>query len=281
MTDPLGLLRAVQLGFFLAAGAAVGSFLNVVAYRLPQGRSVVLPPSSCPSCMRRIRPWENIPVLSWFLLLGRCRGCRSPIAFRYPLVEALSAGVWGGLFLLHSQPIAAVENGDAILQTALWGSYFSVLLAISLIDLDHFIVPDVLSLPLIPLGIAAAAVLDLRGLEGPGFPGSVVGACMGGGAMLLLAWIGQLVFGREALGAGDIKLMAAVGAWQGAHPTLLTTVFVASLLGSLIGIAAMARSGRRRGARIPFGPYLCLGAGVAWLWGNALWAWVLGGGFQA
>ncbi len=250
-------------------GAVTGSFLNVVSFRLPLGRSVVRPASACPTCKSPVRPWHNIPVLSWLLLRGRCYDCGAHFSGRYPLVEAACAGLWMLLYLHHvPNPEALLIGPQPLLPVVLYGGYFSALLAISLIDADHFIVPDVISLPLIPLGITAVALLDSFGLSSVTAPQAVLGALLGAVSMLSLAATGRLLMGREALGMGDVKLVAAIGAWQGAHPTLLLCVFIASLIGSVVGISYMAIHGRQRHLKLPFGPYLCVGALSAWLLGE-------------
>lgn len=260
-----------------ALGAVVGSFLNVVSYRLPLGRSVVSPGSACPSCKSTIRPWHNIPVLSWLLLRGRCHDCGAGFSIRYPLVEAAAAGLWILVYLHFVPGPEALAGGpQPLIPVVLYGSYFSALLAISLIDAEHFIVPDVISLPLVPIGITAIALLDRAGLSEVPLPSAVAGAFAGALAMLALAGFGRLLLGREALGMGDVKLVAAIGAWQGAHPTLLLTIFIASLLGSIVGIAWMAVHGRQRHLKLPFGPYLCCGALAAWLWGRDIVSHFLG-----
>jgi len=252
-------------------GGLVGSFLNVVAYRLPEGLSVVSPPSACPSCGRGVRPWHNVPVLGWVMLRGACADCGSRISPRYPCVEAACALLWGLLFWVMVPDVDALIGGLALPAFGLFALYFSALLAISLIDLDHYIVPDVISLPLIPLGIASTALLHAHGSDVPSVPAAVAGAVLGGGVMLAIAVGGRMMFGREAMGMGDVKLVAAIGAWQGAWPTLLLTIFSASLLGSVLGIAAISLRGRDRALRIPFGPYLCAGALFAWIAGD----WVI------
>ncbi len=275
-TDPLVEIWAAALVISVVVGGLVGSFLNVVAWRLPNGRSVVHPPSACPHCGRQIRPWHNVPVLGWLLLRGRCADCKSPISSRYPLVEAACAGLWGLLFLAMIPSPEALQSAASIPAFGAFAAYFSALLAISLIDADHFIVPDVISLPLIPLGIAAVALLHTAGAQVPSLPNAVLGAAVGGGVMWAIAWGGRLAFGREAMGMGDVKLVAAIGAWQGAWPTLLLTIFGASLLGSVVGLGSIALRGRDRPAKIPFGPWLCAGALIAWVAGDWIMArWLL------
>ena len=264
------------LGVAALVGGLVGSFLNVVAWRLPNGRSVVHPPSACPHCGRPIRPWHNVPVLGWAMLRGKCADCASPIAVRYPLVEAACAGLWALLFVVMVPTAETLLEPGALPAFGAFALYFSALLAISLIDADHFIVPDVISLPLIPLGITAVALLSPLTTRVPDLPEVVLGAALGGGVMWGIAAGGRLAFGREAMGMGDVKLVAAIGAWQGAWPTLLLTIFGASLLGSIVGLGSMALRGRDRPAKIPFGPWLCAGALIAWVAGDWITArWLL------
>lgn len=262
-------------------GASIGSFVNVVAGRLPEGRSVVRPPSACPRCGHPIRPWDNLPVLSWFLLRGRCRDCRGPISFRYPLVEAGAGLLW--LALLAGAARAASSGPgpfrpEELLLVLAYGPYFSALLAASLIDADHFVVPDSISLPLIPIGLSVAGLLDCFGIGSVSLPDAVFGAIAGAGLMLVIAVAGRLAFGREAMGMGDVKLVAAIGAWQGIHPALLLTIFGGAVYGSVVGIALMITRGRNRAAKLPFGPYLCAGALTAWLWGDAIMEAIFPGG---
>ena len=259
---------------FTFVGACVGSFLNVVAWRLPAGQSVASPPSACPKCGSRIRPWDNIPVLSWLILRGKCRDCGTKISPRYPMVEALCGCLWLVVFL-HTIPKPEMLLKLEMLQLpALFGLYVSALLAMSLIDADHFIIPDVISLPLIPIGIAVTALLNLQGLPSISVPASIFGATAGAGIMLAIALLGRLLFGREAMGMGDVKLVAMIGAWRGLLPALPLTVFLGSLLGSIFGISATILRGGKP-PKLPFGPYLCAGAIGAWLFGDPIVAWLL------
>jgi leader peptidase (prepilin peptidase)/N-methyltransferase len=155
-----------------------------------------------------------------------------------------------------------------------YGVFFSALLAMSLIDADHFIIPDVISLPLIPLGIGTVGVLNLLSLESISVPSSIFGATIGAGVMLAIALLGRLLFGREAMGMGDVKLVAAIGAWQGVWPALPLTVFLGSLFGSVFGIGStLVRGGKP--PKLPFGPYLCAGAYGAWLFGERIVRWLI------
>jgi len=270
LVDPLVAHHRFLWGIAVVLGGLVGSFLNVVAHRLPAGRSVVHPPSACPRCDARIRPWHNIPVLGWLLLRGRCRDCGLAIAARYPAVEAACAVLWGALFFVMVPEPSVLLEPARVGGFVLYAAYFSALLGACLIDADHFILPDVIILPLIPLGWIAVALLDGAGASTIPFPSAVLGAIGGTLALLAIAFAGRLAFGREAMGMGDVKLVAAIGAWQGLHPTLILTIFGASLLGSVLGIGVMMLRGRDRPAKLPFGPYLAGAALISWLAGEAI-----------
>jgi len=263
------------LAFTVFVGACVGSFLNVVAGRLPEGRSVSSPPSACPHCKHPIRPWHNIPVLGWLILAGRCRDCAEPISVRYPLVEAGCAALWALIFVTLVPDAAALTDPVGVLLPLLgFELFFSALLAISLIDADHFIVPDEISLPLIPLGIAATAMLHAAGLSTTSFVDVTFGAIAGAGVMLAIRALGYTLFRREAMGMGDVKLVAAVGAWMGLHPALFLTIFGGSVIGAVAGISvSLIRRGRP--PMLPFGPYLCAGALLAFVWGDQVMAVLL------
>ncbi len=256
-------------------GACVGSFLNVVAARLPEGRSVSHPPSACPHCRHPIRPWDNVPVLAWLWLRARCRDCGEPISARYPLVEAGCAALWGLVFVVQvPDPAALADPAAALLPLVAWEVFFSALLAMSLVDADHFIIPDEISLPLIPLGIAAVAMLDAAGLGEVGFVQSVFGAIAGAGVMLAIRWLGGVMFRREAMGMGDVKLIAGIGAWMGLHPAIFLTIFGGSVIGAVVGITvSIVRRGKP--PMLPFGPYLCAGALLAFVAGDRIMAALL------
>jgi leader peptidase (prepilin peptidase)/N-methyltransferase len=256
------------LAFTVFVGACVGSFLNVVAGRLPEGRSISSPPSACPHCKHPIRPWHNIPVIAWILLRAKCRDCSEPISIRYPLVEAGCAALWALIFVtLVPDAQALTDPAGALLPLLGYELFFSALLAISLIDADHFIVPDEISLPLIPLGITAIAMLHAAGLSEVSFVDVVFGAIAGAGVMLAIRWIGGIMFSREAMGMGDVKLVSAIGAWMGVHPAIFLTIFGGSVIGAAAGISvSLIRRGKP--PMLPFGPYLCAGALVAFVWGD-------------
>jgi leader peptidase (prepilin peptidase)/N-methyltransferase len=247
----------IVFAFFF--GAVVGSFLNVCIHRIPKGESVVAPASHCPACRTPIRPWDNIPLVSFALLRGRCRACGNPISWRYPLVEALA----GTLFA------TTVARFGVTPQAAFLLAFLSGLVVVSFIDLDYQIIPNVVTLPGIPLGLLAGLVL-----EEPPLLDRVMGTLLGAGFLYLVLFYGGALFGQEAMGEGDLNLIALVGAFLGWKAVALT-IFLGCLFGSAVGLVLIA--GRRLGRRqhIPFGPFLSLGAVVALFWGDRLIAWYL------
>lgn len=239
-----------------ALGAAIGSFLNVCIYRLPLGESIAWPGSRCPSCQAPIRPLENIPLLSYLILRGRCRHCRKPISWRYPLVEALNG--LGYVLLLWQFGL--------IWTTAIYALFFSSLVVVTFIDLDYQIIPDLITLPGIGVGLAAGYFLP------QGFMSSLIGFLVGGGFFYLVADLSYRILKQEGMGGGDIKLIAMIGAFLGWHQVILT-IFLASLSGAVIGLSIMAVKGWARRTPIPFGPFLAFGAVLALFWGPAMMEW--------
>ena len=238
-------------------GICIGSFLNVCIYRLPEGKSIVHPPSSCPGCGTTIRFYDNIPLMSWLFLRGRCRDCQTPIPFRYALVELL-----GGLMAV----CVYVKFGPSI-EGIVFYAFIAALLTITFIDLDHQIIPDVISLPGIPLGFAASFFMpSITWME------SLIGILVGGGSLYAVAWGYALITGKEGMGGGDIKLLAMIGAflgWKG----VLVTIFMGSAIGTLAGLTAMLGEKKDMKMRIPFGPFLAMGAVISIFFGNALIVW--------
>jgi leader peptidase (prepilin peptidase)/N-methyltransferase len=246
-----GLLVAGLLGLI------VGSFLNVVIHRLPDRKSIVSPSSSCPSCGARIDPFDNVPVLSWIALGGRCRSCHARISIRYPLVELSNAVLWVGVLR------AAPSWGDA----ATGAFLTSACLALAAIDLDHEILPDAITLPGIGVGLALSFVSVQRTpLE------ALLGAVLGAGALFLLAFVYEKLARVEGMGLGDVKMLGMAGALLG-PAGVVVTVFVASVTGSLAGLSWILLKGGGGKTRIRFGPFLALGAVVAWFFGEPLVAW--------
>ncbi|MGE5189125.1 MAG: prepilin peptidase [Gemmatimonadota bacterium] len=235
-------------------GACVGSFMNVVIHRLPRGESIVRPASRCPACGRRIRAWEIVPLVSFALLKGRCAGCRGRISWRYPAVEALT-GAGYALILLADGPGALLAR-DLV--------FFSLLVPIAAIDIDHRIIPDTLSLG----GIAVGLLFSF--LPGGDWKGSLAGGVLGGGVLYGTALAYEKSTGREGMGGGDVKLIAMIGTFLGWRAALLT-IFLGSVLGVAGGVLAMRRGGDGLKTAIPFGPYLCVAALVSRHLGPDLW----------
>ncbi len=234
-------------------GAIFGSFLNVCIVRLPADQSVLRPRSRCPKCGTPIAWHDNVPIVSWLLLRGRCRRCAQPIAIRYPLVEALVAAMWAGAvwyYGLHLDALAAAV-------------FATLLLGIALTDAGHLIIPDEFSLGGLVLGLS----LSLRaGL--PGLTHAVLGAAVGFGVLFVVAWAGEKVFRKEAMGGGDIKMMAMVGAFVGWKGVLLT-IFGGALLGTIVFVPLTI--GKKR--LVPFGVFLAAAAALTFVFGEAIIDW--------
>ena len=239
-------------------GSCIGSFLNVVIHRLPRGESIVSPRSRCPGCGREIGAWENIPIVSFIALGGKCAGCGGAISWRYPAVELLTASAFAAILLLDGPGVPLVR--DLLL--------FSLLVPIAFIDIDHRIIPDELSLG----GLAAGLLLSF--LPGGDWKGSIAGALLGGGILYATAILYEKVRGTEGMGGGDIKLLAMIGAFLGWRGSL-ATIFLGALLGTAGGILAMRKGGEGLKTAIPFGPYLCVAALGARYLGGEFWGWIL------
>ncbi len=244
--------------FFL--GLCIGSFLNVCIYRLPLGKSIVRPRSMCPSCGHPIHLLDNIPLFSFLILRGKCRHCHTHIPWRYPLVELIT-----GLFA-----VCIFLKFGLQVQAPIYLLFIAGLLIITFIDIDHKIIPDMISLPGILIGFAAAFIMpDL------GYKNSLAGILIGGGSLYTIAWIYTLITKREGMGGGDIKLLAMIGAfigWQG----VIFTIFTASALGTAAGLIQMIISRSNMKLAIPFGPFLSMGAITFIFFGRALIAWYFG-----
>jgi leader peptidase (prepilin peptidase)/N-methyltransferase len=245
-------------------GSIVGSFLNVCIYRIPRDSSIILPPSRCPSCNAPIKPYDNIPIISFVLLGGKCRQCRTRISPRYPLVEALNA-------LLYVLVLWRFGPGWHM---PLLFAFCSTMLVITFIDLDFQIIPDSITLPGTAVGLIAGSLIlpdPFDRLSPLGFRESVIGLLSGGLVFFLIAEVSYRILRQEAMGGGDIKMMAMVGAFLGWKSVLLTT-FAGSLAGSLIGVLLMLFKGTGRKTKIPFGPFLALGALLSMFCGQEILA---------
>jgi leader peptidase (prepilin peptidase)/N-methyltransferase len=245
--------------FALMLGAVVGSFLNVCICRLPEGKSIVFPASACPLCGTQIRWYDNIPIVSFLLLRARCRSCRAPISWRYPLVEALNAILTLMLF---------IKYGPSLPFLALF-IFCSALVVITFIDLDHQIIPDEISLPGIVVGFVFSFFLPWSS-----WLNSLLGILLGGGSLFVVAWGYEKMTGKEGMGGGDVKLLAMMGAFLGWR-SVLFIIFAASLVGSVIGVTVMMIQKKDVKLAIPFGPFLAFGAILYIFYGRQIIAWYL------
>jgi leader peptidase (prepilin peptidase)/N-methyltransferase len=234
--------------FFAVAGAAVGSFLNVLICRIPEGQSIVFPSSHCPKCRHPIRFYDNIPLLSYLVLKGKCRDCHDKISLRYPLVEAMTALM--ALLLFWKFGLSLKYLFSFIFTAAL--------IVITFIDFDHQIIPDVITLPGIPLFfIVAVFFMGISVWE------SLLGILIGGGCLFAIAFGYEVITKREGMGGGDIKLLAMLGAFLG-WKSLFFILFVSSLMGAVIGISLIIAKGKDMKYAVPFGPFLSVAA-IAYL----------------
>jgi len=270
----------MEVAIALVFGLVIGSFLNVVIIRLPQGISVVTPRSRCPQCKRLIPWYENIPVLSYVFLRGRCRGCARRISARYPFIEALSGLV---SVLVYFKFGLSVEWGIFL-------AFSTALIALAFIDLDHRILPDAITLNGIWVGMLssiylaqpnalASRLLRLIGIEATNpriaaLIASIVGAIVGGGLLWGVAEAYLRLRGIEGMGFGDVKMMAMVGAFLGA-PLALLTIMIGSLLGSVIGLLFISFAGKTREYELPFGTFLAAAGILTVLYGEDLVRWYI------
>lgn len=247
---------SLAIGVVAALGLAIGSFLNVCIYRLPRGESVVTPPSRCPSCGHRLRWFDNVPVLGWLLLRGRCRSCRAAISPMYPLVESATAGLFVlQLWQVGWQPLLPIRL-----------LFVAAMIVLFMIDLQHRILPNVITLPGILVGLVACLFFE------PGWRSSLIGVAAGGGVLWV---IGEAYFrlrGEEGMGFGDVKMLAMIGAFLG-WQLMLVTLLLASFAGSLIGGAMIVVDRGNMKYALPLGSFLALGAIVATHVGYPLVAW--------
>ncbi len=245
--------------FALLFGAIIGSFLNVCIYRLPREESIATPGSHCPQCRQPIHFYDNVPILSYLMLRGKCRYCNASISVQYPIVEAITAVSSLCLF---------VKFGLSWSYLVYFG-FVAALITITVIDLYHQIIPDVISLPGIGGGLLASFFLPRIN-----FVGSVLGMVVGGGSLFLVAVLYQWLFKREGMGGGDVKLLAMIGAFLGWKAVILT-ILLSSLIGSITGVLVMVAKGKDFKYAIPFGPFLSLGAVISLFYGERIIRWYL------
>ena len=265
-------------------GAMIGSFLNVCICRVPEGKSIVTPGSHCPRCGKAIRWYDNLPLISFLLLRGRCRHCHGSISVQYPLVEGVTALLSLLLFMRFGPS----------LQYVIYFAFAAALVVVTVIDLYHQIIPNVISLPGIAAGLLASwflpnpALLDglLRGLlfqagrigvnlsNHAAFVDSLLGILLGGGSLLLVIHLYYWLRKAEGMGGGDVKLLAMVGGFLGWKAVIVTIIF-SSFIGSIVGVALMVRKGKDLKYAIPYGPFLSLGAMMALFYGEGLIVWYL------
>jgi leader peptidase (prepilin peptidase)/N-methyltransferase len=250
---------AVAIAIVTAFGAIVGSFLNVCVYRLPLQKSIVWPASACTTCNRELLWYENIPVVSWLALRGRCRTCRTRISVQYPLVEAITAAMFGLAWWYYGP-------GPLLASRLIFGCALIVLFAI---DLEHHLLPNVITVP----GIAIGFVFSL--FTEPGWEASLIGLVAGGGALYAVAEVYYRVRHEEGLGMGDVKMLAMIGAFLGWKLALLT-LMLASFAGTIIGLLLIVTKRGGMKYALPFGTFLALGAAAAASVGPNLLDWYLG-----
>ncbi|HNU74665.1 MAG TPA: prepilin peptidase [Deltaproteobacteria bacterium] len=237
-------------------GLFIGSFLNVCIHRIPREESIVFPSSRCPKCREKIRPWDNIPVLSYLFLRGRCRHCKEKISPRYPLVETLSALI--ALAMLYRFGLTAAFF--------IYYAWACVLLVITFIDIDYQIIPDSLSIGGIVVGLALVWWLPVS------YPEALIGLGVGAGLLIVVIYGYYFLTGKQGMGGGDVKLLGMIGVFTGWEGVLFT-IFMGSLLGSLVGIPWALLQKKNMQAAIPFGPFLALGAFINVLFGDMLIDW--------
>ncbi|MSQ03288.1 MAG: prepilin peptidase [Myxococcales bacterium] len=251
-------------------GLLFGSFMNVCIARMPEDRSVVHPGSACPKCAAPIKPYDNVPVLAWMWLRGRCRACRAPISPLYPLVEA-TFGVLMVLLFRHVVGDIVYFDAPHVVAVVWYGWLLFAVLAMTFTDLQHKIIPDEFSIYSVPVGVGGAALLGWLGYEGsPTWQQSVIGALVGGGLLASVIGLYWVVRREEGMGWGDAKLLAMFGAWFGAFPGVAGILMIGSVTGSLVGVGAVLILRRGLKLAIPFGPFLGLGALVWCFFGRAI-----------
>ena len=256
-----GLLYILSF-FSFALGACIASFLNVVIWRVPRGESIVSPPSHCPKCNAPIKWYQNIPILSWLALRGKCANCKAPISPRYILIETLGGALFLAAFVKYG-----TDSGlaPAVLDTTVAWFWISLMIVGSMIDFDHKLLPDFVTVGGMILGVVVGVIDSCRQQSIVPVAWSVVGLAFGFGLLWLIRFLGSKAFKREAMGLGDVFLMGAVGALFG-PVAVLVALILSSVFGSIVGLSMVALSKTKFGkfVEIPYGPYICMGC-LAWM----------------
>jgi len=241
-------------------GLIVGSFSNVCIYRIPRNESIIYPASHCPKCRSKIKPFDNIPLLSYILLKGRCCNCKSKISLQYPIVEFLTGLTYLTIYLIYGLSI----------QSLIYIILSSALIIIAFIDLNQQIVPDIISLPGIVIGFIISFFVPYIS-----FINSAIGVLVGGGIILIIGMAGSIIFKKEAMGGGDVKLAAMIGAFLG-WKYIIISLFLGFFTGALAGIFLIVAKIKSREDMVPFGPFIVLGSFITLLWGEKIISWYLG-----
>ena len=242
--------------FAFLFGSVIGSFLNVCIYRLPREESLSSPSSYCPHCQKPIRFYDNIPIISYLVLRGKCRSCGNLISPRYALVELLTA-IFSLFLFLHF----------SLTEYFIYFCFFSSLVVVTFIDFKHQIIPNTISLPGIGVGFLASFILPRIS-----YLDSLFGIALGGGVLYLIAMGYYLITKTEGMGMGDVKLLAMIGAFLGSKAVIIT-IFLSAFLGALVGITLIVFKGKSRKYAIPYGPFLAIGALATLFWGDSLLGW--------
>jgi leader peptidase (prepilin peptidase)/N-methyltransferase len=250
----------INIVLIFILGLIVGSFSNVCIYRIPRNESIIYPASHCPNCRSNISPKDNIPLLSYLLLKGRCRNCKSKIPIQYPIVEFLSGLIYLIIYLIYGLNI----------QSLIYIILSSALIIIAFIDLNEQIVPDEISLPGIVIGFIISFFVPYIS-----FINSALGVLVGGGIILIIGLAGSVIFKKEAMGGGDVKLAAMIGAFLGWR-YIIISLFLGFFLGALAGIILILSKIKSREDVVPFGPFIVLGSLITILWGDKIISWYIG-----
>jgi len=250
----------IEIILIFILGLIVGSFSNVCIYRIPRNESIIYPISHCPKCRSNISPKDNIPLLSYILLKGRCRNCKSKISIQYPMVELITGLIYLIIYLTYGLSI----------QSLIYIILSSALTIIAFIDLNEQIVPDVISLPGIVIGFIISFLVPYIS-----FINSALGVVVGGGIILITGLAGSVIFKKEAMGGGDVKLAAMIGAFLGWR-YIVISLFLGFFLGALAGIILIITKIKSREDVVPFGPFIVLGSFITLLWGEKIITWYIG-----